>query len=177
MDDLREVPYGVGYYINRTGDVYSKKFKTIRERVALPNSNGYLRVALYCGAVEKKFFVHRLVASAFLPIVAGKNVVNHKDGNKQNNHVSNLEWVTHSENNTHAFRVLHKKHHMSGKFGAMHHASKPVGKYTKCGILVCTYDSISSAAKSNKCLTSGIIGSLKGRAFTYKGHTWKYVDA
>lgn len=51
--------------------------------------------------VKKKYFVHRLVASAFLPNPDGKPIVNHRDRDKGNNHLSNLEWCTDSENQVH----------------------------------------------------------------------------
>ena len=57
-------------------------------------------------AKNKMFTVHRLVALHFVPGRTNeRDVVNHKDGNKNNNHVSNLEWVTYSENNKHAFAI------------------------------------------------------------------------
>ena len=49
--------------------------------------------------------VHRLVAQAFIPNLEGKPQVNHKDGNKQNNSITNLEWVTNEENCEHARRL------------------------------------------------------------------------
>ncbi len=66
------------------------------------NNAGYCRVRLSKNDGGKDFFVHRLVALAFVKQPEGKNVVNHIDGCKTSNHASNLEWVTHSENNYHA---------------------------------------------------------------------------
>lgn len=63
---------------------------------------GYQVVMLYKDKKGKNFYVHRLVAEAFLDQVDGKNCVNHIDGDKTNNCVSNLEWTTYSENMFHA---------------------------------------------------------------------------
>ena len=63
---------------------------------------GYLRVYLYDQTGRRKHYkVHRLVASAFIPIPDGKYQVNHIDGNKVNNSITNLEWVTDAENKEH----------------------------------------------------------------------------
>lgn len=71
------------------------------------STNGYLRVGLRTGTVEyerpKTLNIHRLVAEHFIPRVQGKEQVNHKDGNKLNNHIDNLEWATNSENIRHAY--------------------------------------------------------------------------
>lgn len=61
------------------------------------------RVNLWKDGKPKTYLVHRLVAEAFIPKVEGKDYINHKDGNRRNNHVSNLEWCTYEENNNHAF--------------------------------------------------------------------------
>ena len=63
--------------------------------------NGYEVVSIN----HKKYKVHRLVAQAFLPNPENKPCVNHIDGNKQNNHYKNLEWVTHAENMEHYYRT------------------------------------------------------------------------
>lgn len=68
-------------------------------------NSGYLCVKLTNGEAIKAFLVHRLVAAAFLPNPENKPEVNHIDGDKTNNHVSNLEWVTSAENKQHAHRT------------------------------------------------------------------------
>ncbi len=64
--------------------------------------NGYLNIKLNKNGEGKDFLIHRLVAQAFIPNPENKSTVNHKDGNKFNNCVENLEWQTQSENNHHA---------------------------------------------------------------------------
>lgn len=70
-------------------------------------SNGYARVTFIGDdGKKKKQFVHRLVAEKYVPNPTNKPMVNHIDGNKLNNHVDNLEWVTNEENMIHARDVL-----------------------------------------------------------------------
>jgi hypothetical protein len=70
---------------------------------------------------NKWYYAHRLVASHYLTNEGNLSDVNHKDGNKANNHVSNLHWCTHAENIQHSYDVLGRKavsgeaHHMTGK--------------------------------------------------------------
>lgn len=63
---------------------------------------GYYDVTLCKEGKTRTFLVHRLVAEAFIPNPENKEMVNHKDGNKQNNNADNLEWVTRAENDLHA---------------------------------------------------------------------------
>ena len=62
----------------------------------------YIQIVLYMGGRKKRHLLHRLVAEYFLDNPQNKKTVNHKDGNKHNNHVDNLEWSTHKEQINHA---------------------------------------------------------------------------
>lgn len=112
------------YEVSNTGEVRTKDGKTtysvkhgkrswkqrvLKQKVCKQNS---CRVDLYKDKVGKTWLVHRLVAEAFIPKIKGKNYVNHIDGNRLNNHVSNLEWCDHHKNNNHAFDndLINSKH-------------------------------------------------------------------
>jgi predicted DNA-binding protein YlxM (UPF0122 family) len=98
----KQVPFAEDYLINMDGEIYSNKsHKTIQPT---PHKGGYLRVKLFCNDGKRKaFLLHRVVAETFLDNPDNYPEVNHKDGNKQNNNVSNLEWLTREQNMTHAF--------------------------------------------------------------------------
>jgi HNH endonuclease len=69
------------------------------------HKSGYIQVRIGPTGEQRTATVHRLVALAFLPNPDGYRDVNHKDGNKQNNHVDNLEWITHRGNVLHALKT------------------------------------------------------------------------
>ena len=83
-----------------SGEIYSLKTKRILKPFI--SNNGYLMVSLCNNGKVKKYLVHRLIAETFIPN-SNNRWVNHKDGIKTNNNVSNLEWVTPSENNKHSY--------------------------------------------------------------------------
>ena len=106
MEEWRAV---VGY----EGKYEVSSFGNVRSSKGLLNGsvkrNGYKQVILCFQRPIKHINIHRLVAVAFIPNPDNKPQVNHIDGNKLNNNVTNLEWVTGSENSIHSCHVLGKK--------------------------------------------------------------------
>ncbi len=84
------------YLISHNGKV--KSMKTNKIISSYISNRGYEYVGLYCDCIKKNVEVHRLVAMAFIPNKCAKPEVNHKDGVRNHNCVSNLEWATRSEN-------------------------------------------------------------------------------
>jgi len=99
-EQWKEIKGYENYLISDRGMVFNLKFK----RFLKPSNDGrgYFYVNLWKNGVEKNQKIHRLVALAFLLNPENKRTINHIDGCKANNHVSNLEWNTHSENIHHA---------------------------------------------------------------------------
>jgi hypothetical protein len=87
------------YLIHWRGFVISNKTNKILKPGK--SKNGYYTVSLN----GKSYNIHKLVANLFIPNNDKSLIINHKDGNKLNNHYSNLEWVTYSYNNSHAFKL------------------------------------------------------------------------
>lgn len=91
------------YMISQEGKIYSNKTK--RELTGTIYNSGYRFVRLTTEDGKKGYAIHRLVAQSFIPNPKNLPIVNHKDGNKLNNCVNNLEWVTQSENRKHAVKT------------------------------------------------------------------------
>lgn len=102
MTDLRIRALLGGYTIRADGEVRSRFDRPIKHQIC---KNGYIRVELCFDGVGKKYLLHRLLAAAFIENTNGKPHVNHIDGNKSNNALDNLEWVTQSENQIHAYAI------------------------------------------------------------------------
>lgn len=97
----------LNYYIDENGDIYNESSNNILRGSI--GENGYKYYRLSKNNKKKMFYAHRLVAEYFIPNPNNLPVVNHIDGNKLNNHVSNLEWVSYSDNITHWHNLKEKK--------------------------------------------------------------------
>lgn len=102
------------YQVSNFGQIKSLKNKTEKILHLDKDRHGYMNVKLCKNGTVKKFKVHRLVAMAFIENPNGFPEINHKDGNKENNFVENLEWVTRSQNIRHAFDTGLKSPSISG---------------------------------------------------------------
>ena len=109
MEVWKDIKDYEGYYqISSEGNI--RNIKTQQILKGDTNNLGYRRVTLYT-PIRKRFFIHRLVALHFCEGYSEELVVNHKDGNKQNNNYLNLEWVTRSENDLHAYNMNLRQPH------------------------------------------------------------------
>ena len=88
-------------YLRKNGRLDNRKGKQLRPSI---DKYGYERVVLTKDGIRKTYSVHKLVALAFIPNPENKTTINHIDGNKRNNNVSNLEWATEKENQNHKWK-------------------------------------------------------------------------
>lgn len=121
--------------------------------------NGYLRVSIH----RKHFLVHRLVAKAFISNPKSKPMINHKDGNRKNNKVSNLEWCTNRENQIHAMEVLNVK------------CGGVSPKKVCCVETKEVFASLHQASRAKNVQVSHICSAAKGSRDTAGGFRWAYV--
>lgn len=125
--------------------------------------NGYYYVALCKDKKIKYYQVHRLVAQTFLDNKNNYKCVNHIDGNKLNNNVSNLEFCNHSYNEKEAYRIGLKK-------------TIKTAQYDLDGNLIKIYSSRVEASKESGACASCIWRVCEGKSNTAGGYVWKYVD-
>lgn len=118
MEQWKVVKGFENYLVSSLGNVKTINGKL--KKVVYDSKNDYGYVELWKNNKGKKFRIHRLVAETFIPNTLGKEQVNHIDGDKKNNCVSNLEWVTPKENIRHAI----ENDLSSIKYGSKNLASK-----------------------------------------------------
>lgn len=151
------------YQVSNLGNV-----KSIKRNVILkPNSHtkGYLKVHLYKGGVKSAKYIHRLVAESFIPNPKNYLQVNHKDENKKNNIVDNLEWCD----------VVYNVNYGSGVNRRSKVISKKVMQLDLNGNIIKIWNSISETNKYG-FYHQNIIACCKGRLKTHRGYLWKYYE-
>ena len=127
---------------------------------------GYARVVLRKEGIRKKYQVHRLVAEAFIPNPERKQQVNHKNCNKADNRVENLEWCNSSENMAHAF-----------KNGLVNLPTRKVEQYDLHGKFIKAFVSIAEAEKETNVRRGNIWSCCTGKRVKAGGYIWKYKEA
>lgn len=140
--------------------------RSIRVRLLKPYKakDGYLIGSLQDGKRKVRHGVHRFVADAFLPKIEGKDQVNHKNGDRADNRLENLEWVTCQENNLHRCRVLN---------GGGGRPERPVVCLTTGEL----FPSITAAADATGASLSKILMCCQGKRKSTKGLAWAYEEA
>lgn len=160
--------------VNEYGDIMNSKTR----RILKPSlkQNGYLRVVISEGNVTKNYYVHRLVAIYFLDNAENKPCVNHIDGIKTNNHVSNLEWVSYNENLNHAYRIGLIKTSENVIENAKKAARKPIVVYDMNMNRIGEFESIVFASHFSGMSRQIIDRVLKCEQHNAKGFIFKYKE-
>jgi hypothetical protein len=137
------------------------------------DSWGYLQAGLKSDdGSNRNIKIHILVAKCFIgEKPTNKHQVNHKDENKTNNKVDNLQWVTQSQNMRH-----NNLHIRKGLKNRNNHLSKKVVKYDLDMNFICEYPSISEASRQTKDKVNNIVRVCKCTRKTSKGFIWRYKE-
>lgn len=165
QDEYVPIPlleYCSNYSISNTGDIFSVKRKIVLKPCI---RNGYFSVCLSYNNTKKNYLVHRLVAITFIENPNRYDIVNHKDGNKFNNNVSNLEWTTYSSNARHSIEQLNNKR-----------STVPILQLTLDGIIINKFDSIKDAEIRTGVSSKHIPSVCTGLRKSAGGFLWKYVN-
>lgn len=159
------------YQISNFGRVKSfrksTKYSCQSEFILKPSvaNTGYAQVCLYANGTRKKFLVHRLVAGAFIPNPDNLPQINHKDENRLNNHISNLEWCTPEYNNAYG----------SAKIRAIDTRSKPIEQLTYDGKVIAVYRSSRIASEITGIKKGTLIMAINKHS-QCNGYFWRFSN-
>lgn len=164
MEEWRIIEEFPQYKVSNLGRVINTKKNKLMTITIRPN--GYCTVKLSKNNTARERKVHRLVAIAFIPNPNNYDCINHKNEDKTDNRVENLEWCDHAYNNTYGTRIEKQKERIK----------KPIIQCDIEGNYINEFDSINDAANFLHILACNISNCLKGRQkSTPKGlYTWKY---
>lgn len=165
----KTIPFAPAYELSNTGVVRSTKKNIVL--TPYKHTNGYYRINLYIDKKRCRFYMHRLIAELFIPNPDNKREVNHKDGNRENYNIDNLEWCTRSENELHKCRVLGKTPTKTMREKSILACSKPV----LCVETNTKYDSVSSAERLTGICHQSISNACIGKYHTAGGFHWQHI--
>ena len=137
------------------------------------NKHGYLVIHLYKNSISKTFSVHRLVAEHFIANINGFYMVNHLDCNKQNNNVTNLEWITAKGNSQHASK--------KGRYAKQSEHMKRINEKSLRPVVaikenVTLYYSSAKEAEKDGFSHSDISRCCNGKRKTHRGYVWQFAE-
>lgn len=162
------------YQVSNKGRVKSLPRKTTAGRILMPiKTESGLLVGLHNMDNIHVERIHRLVAKAFILNPEDKPQVNHINGNRWDNDVNNLEWVTNAENTQHSHDNLEREY---TAYGENHKNSKTVAQYTLDNELIAVYGSANEAGRQLNVCFSNIARCARGKGKTAAGYIWKYED-
>lgn len=162
--------------VDRVIELKNGGFRKLRSRSisTRKNSDGYTIVNLSLNGAVKVYRLHRLLATAFIPNPKNLPIINHKNGKRSDNRLINLEWSTQKENVLHGFMVLGRKGSSAGKFGRLHHRSKPVAQINSDGEIIMRYECARETEKYG--FHQGHVSACcRGVNKTHAGYKWEYV--
>ena len=172
--EWKEVIGSAGRYkVSNYGDVMCVKPQHKKEPFLMKpcfNRDGYSRLCLVINGKPKNVYIHQLVARMFIPNPMLYREINHKDGNKQNNCVENLEWCTRSDNMIHAFAMGLKYN----KLGAESPLAKKCYQYDMKGNFIREWGSITDVAIRFNDVTGNVSAACSGKYKTFHGFIWSY---
>ena len=171
MNDWREVTDNNNYMVSDNGQV---KGVDSDYNKAVRDCKGYLTVDLYKNGKRSTRRVHILVAEAFIPNPECKPEVNHRDGNKHNNRVDNLEWVTHKENCEHAWGTGLQR----PSYGMLGKSNPNAGRKGRPFRVVETnqvFNTLKECEETIGCDNRHINDCLRGRQKSHRGYHFEYI--
>lgn len=176
---FKDIPwYEWRYQVSNLGRIKSlerKKYskwkwiQIVKGRFLIKNlsASWYYKYTLCIDWVNKQITIHRLVAEIFIPNPENKPCINHKDWNKLNNSIENLEWCTYIENSLHSIYILNNNEMLFDK--------KPVKQYDLEWNLLKNYYCIWEAKRQTKIDDGSICKCCKNERYSAWGFIWKYA--